>query len=387
MKGFRNHLFVFFVASVLFALAGCSPKEEISAEQKPLAFEKSDQKFSPRMTTQIRVGDLDGDSDLDAVFANMGFNHSQVLFNNGSGFFEDSGQRLTQVGHGLGLGDLDNDGDLDIFISCSGYRADQNDEWTRLPSRIYLNDGHGFFQDTGQDLGDKELAGNAVYLHDFDRDGDLDAAIFYYRDTSRIYLNDGRGYFTSSDLPFPDKARWADFNSDGYPDAFQGEVGQGYRLLLNDRRGGLEEMCFVEDPDVIRFFPFFGDVDNDSDQDVLVVNGNTKEYYPVKVLFNDGKGNLTDSGQKLFASRVGRIGLGDLDNDGDLDAVITDYEAPHQIWLNDGSGHFSDSGIRLEHNRAFNCCIIEDLDGDGDKDLLFASFFGGENQIWFNKIF
>jgi len=64
------------------------------------------------------------------------------------------------------------------------------------------------------------------------------------------------------------------------------------------------------------------------------------------VLWNDGFGRFSDSGQRLSMENSVDVALFDLDGDGDLDALVANY-GPNRIWLNDGSGTFSDSGIRL----------------------------------------
>jgi len=126
---------------------------------------------------QAAFEDLDNDGDKDGVFTNMAFNHSQVLFNDGKGNFVDSGQKLTQCGHGVGVGDFDNDGDLDLFISCAGWN--EGGKKYDYPSKIYFNDGKGIFKDSGQDLGDLKLSGNGIKIFDLEGDGDLDAHIHY----------------------------------------------------------------------------------------------------------------------------------------------------------------------------------------------------------------
>ena len=69
-----------------------------------LSFEKSTQEFTARESFQAGLGDLDGDGDLDAVFANPQQNNSQVWLNDGNGHLIDTGQKLTQYGHGVSLG-------------------------------------------------------------------------------------------------------------------------------------------------------------------------------------------------------------------------------------------------------------------------------------------
>jgi Tol biopolymer transport system component len=66
----------------------------------PVLFEKSEQELSLGETCQAALGDLDGDGDLDSVFANPMSNHAGVWLNDGNGFFTDTGQQLTQYGHG-----------------------------------------------------------------------------------------------------------------------------------------------------------------------------------------------------------------------------------------------------------------------------------------------
>jgi hypothetical protein len=176
MIGFMRHIRLLPVAVLL---TGCSTPPTVG----PLAFIRSSQTFTARLTPKIGVGDFDGDGDLDAVFATMGLQHSQVLLNDGTGHFIDSGQKLTQQGHGVGVGDLDADGDLDLFMTCAGWN-DGEVEYDK-PSKVYLNDGDGQFSDSGQDLGDTEPSSTTADLFDFDSDGDLDATFSTTRTATR----------------------------------------------------------------------------------------------------------------------------------------------------------------------------------------------------------
>jgi len=80
--------------------------------------------------------------------------------------------------------------------------------------------------------------------------------------------------------------------------------------------------------------------------------------------------------------------LGDLDGDGYLDPVFTDFiKGPNQIWINDGTGQFIDSGFRFGSEQAFRNSSLGDLDQDGDLDIFLANFLlgGGPSEIWFNQ--
>ena len=145
----------YFVAGVIEAIATpTSPAQTVSLAE-------SAQAFDARGTYQAGLGDLDGDGDLDAVFANPLTHDSEVWLNDGTGVFVDTDQQLTRYGHGVGVADLDGDGDLDAVIACHQFRT---------PSKVYLNDGAGVLSEAG-DLGDASLSGTGLNLVDVNGDG------------------------------------------------------------------------------------------------------------------------------------------------------------------------------------------------------------------------
>jgi hypothetical protein len=371
-----------FSSLCLVTLPSCNKTDKL----KTITFKLSQQQFSPTWTTQIVLGDLDYDGDLDAVFANMReFCYSKVWLNDGLGYFTPTDQNLTQQAHGIALGDLDSDGDLDIFITCSNYG--KNNQHYHEPSKVYLNNGNAYFQDTKQDFGDLKLGGQKVDLVDIDNDGDLDATLVYSLDTpNKAFLNNGQGYYSETKLILPKAYGWHDLDFDGDTDLFLWERGKGYFVKLNNGNGGFDNHCFVQDSTAIRGLIGFADIDDDEDIDAIITNWDQNESYPSKVLINDGYGGFKISKQDLCATIGGRIGLGDINKDGSIDAVITCYEKPTQIWLNNGEGHFRDFGIKLEYNGAFHSATLGDVDLDGDLDLFIANYKGGSNQLWLNEL-
>jgi hypothetical protein len=366
------------------------------AAASQVLLENSPQLFGRTETFQVGLGDLDGDGDLDAVFANMAANHSQVWFNDGGvqggtpGQFTDSGQRLTQQGHGLGLGDLDGDGDLDVFMTCAHYSG-SGGGWSKKPSRVYLNDGRGTFQDSGQDLGDAGLSGNGVNLIDLDGDGDLDAHVIYYEVDGmpdRVYLNDGAGRFSDSGLALAEEEiAWGDLDGDGAVDMLSKTYGEGYKVLINDGTGQFVAVWELDDSQAMYGDLALADLDGDGDLDALVANGFRSEgSFPTRLLWNDGHGQFTESGQELNETLAAQFAVGDLDLDGDLDLFVSSgARRPSEVWLNDGAGRLVDSGLRLESpsRHLATWPSVGDLDGDGDLDVVEAGF-QGKAEVWLN---
>jgi hypothetical protein len=300
-------------------------------------FADSGQSLGTSFSREAALGDLDGDGDLDAIVANTsdfveGDASNQVWLNDGSGTFINSGQSLGSTNTlGIDLADFDGDGDLDAFVSGQ-YRNE--------PNTVWLNDSSGTFFDSGQSLGGSFSVG--VSLGDLDGDGDIDVFVANNTDPSTVLLNDGSGVFTANG---------------------QSDIGPSTSSL-----------------DVS-----LGDVDGDGDLDAFVVNWD----HPDKVWLNNGSGLFSDSGQSLGDLNSRGISLGDIDGDGDLDAFVANYTdgysgIPNTVWLNNGSGVFSDTGQELgyHHSRGVD---LADLDDDGDLDAFVTNRNGHPNKVWVNN--
>jgi hypothetical protein len=271
-----------------FFTATSLPGPAVSSESLfPLI--KSPQEFDSRGTYQIGLGDLDGDGDLDGVFSNPLKHNSEVWLNDGNGTFVDTGQKLTQYGHGVGIADFDDDGDLDAFIACHQFIT---------PSKIYLNDGSGNFQDTGQDLGDRGMSGSELHLLDLNGDGHIDAHILYYDPNGlpdKVYLNDGAANFTDSGLALDeDTIAWGDLDGDGDVDYFGKLWGRGYVVQFNDGSGNFSEGWQTESEQTTIGGIALADFDGDGDLDALVANGFRETgSFPSLLFWNDGFGQFT----------------------------------------------------------------------------------------------
>lgn len=132
-----------------------------------------------------------------------------------------------------------------------------------------------------------------------------------------------------------------------------------------------------------------GDLDDDGDLDAVFSN---MAFIDSRVWLNDGKGEFTATEQLLTQLGHG-VDLGDLDNDGDLDIFITcaDYgenniwnHRPSKIYFNDGKANFSDSGQNLGDSLlSGNGVSLYDIDTDGDLDAMI-NYYQEDNLIYLN---
>lgn len=204
------------------------------------------------VTQDLELGDVDGDRDLDLLVANEGAN--RILLNDGSGRFEEApagsiplreAPEETREGD---FGDVDGDGDLDIlFANVSAFVAGADPR-----NRLLLNDGGGRFTGvTRARLPADPWSSFDGDFFDLDGDGDLDI-LTSNSDTDlaqrRIadapylaYLNDGTGVFRQAEegeiLPAGTAgtgfdAIFHDLDGDGRPDLFLAGRGSPDRLLL-----------------------------------------------------------------------------------------------------------------------------------------------------------
>ncbi len=319
------------------------------------------QNLGGEKSLEVASGDLNGDGDIDLVFANAdAFN--TVWFGNaapGDATFANSGQSL-DAGEttSVALGDFDGDGDLDIVFA--------ND--TATGNTVWFNDGSGVFTDSGQSLGNRNT--QHVDIGDFDGDGDLDLVFANFGSGADVWFNNGSGVFSNSGQSLApgagSSAGVADIDADGDLDLVLLRDGQDDTIWFNDGSGTFtptgQTLAIVRSHDVA-----FADLDADGDVDFVIAGDNDFD----SVWLNNGGGAFTKTAQTLGLGHSRGVSLGDLDGDGDVDIAFGDHLDKDTIWENDGTGSFT-----LGNTSVFTVksegITLADVDGNGTLDVIYA---------------
>ncbi len=340
----------------------------------------------------IAWGDFDNDGDLDLLVVGGPWGQQEpvakIYRNDGNGVFTDTGANLTPVVAGSAAwGDYDNDGRLDILLTGQALVDGQ-----LVPiSKVYHNDGHGVFRDNGANL--PGVFWGAVAWGDFDNDGRLDilltgATASSPGVTSAVYHNNGNGSFTDIGANLVGMSESAvavgDLDSDGWLDivltGFDYVHMQYATKVYRNVAGAFAEVA-TSLAGVIGGTVALGDYDNDGDLDILLTG--SFGYQPVtKVYRNDGSNVFTDIGANLSGSYLGSGAWGDYDNDGRLDILLTGYATwpdssnPSfyaKVFRNDGGGGFTDVGATLTPVWG-GTAVWGDYDNDGSLDLALSGW-------------
>src|SRR5262245_56436466 len=336
----------------------------------------------------VAAGDFDNDGFEDLYVTAYGGN--RLYHNNGDGTFTDVTQKAGVGGSGWSSSaawvDLDNDGFLDLVVLrylewdfddiwCGehreGFRAYCHPDYFKAAvPLVYHNNGNGTFTEVAQKVGlAKPAKGLGIAIADYDRDGHID--LFFANDSMVEYLyhNKGDGTFeevgllsgVAADIDGQTYAGmgvdFADYDNDGWPDIVVTNLAnQRYALYQNNGDGtfnyasptaGISRMTMTHSGWGVRFFDF----DNDGRKDLLIAQGhdldtiertspNLRYREPMLLARNTTGKQFEDvtasAGPALLEPYVWRgLAIGDIDNDGRLDAVVTANDGPVRVLHND----------------------------------------------------
>jgi hypothetical protein len=328
--------------------------------------------------------DLDRDGDLDLVSASEA--DDRIVFHRSDGTPADGGWVNVSVAVGVdgaravAAGDLDGDGDVDLVSAAynedtvAWYESDGTPADGGWTTRV-VSAGAGGASD--------------VALADFDRDGDLDIACAQHGDVEiSWYRNDGASppafsafFVESAAFLSPRALAVADFDGDGDPDLAVSSEDAWLAWYENDGTPADAEWVPVAfgagrgGKDVAA-----ADLDRDGDVDVVAT-----DYADDRVSWYENSGfgvNWTFHSLLLGCDGARSVAAGDVDGDGDSDVLASCFLAD-SLWLleNDGAAAFSALPLATGAD-GVRTVVAADLDRDGDLDA--AAVAGVADEVaWF----
>ena len=351
----------------------------------------------------VAVADYDNDGFQDLYV--IGWDRSALYRNNGDGTFEDVTQKAGVAnggrwGSSAAFFDYDKDGHLDLMvvnyvvwspennIYCGerrpGYRSYCHpDNYEGQPPTLYRNNGDGTFTEVTQraGVGDEPGKGLGIVTSDFNNDGWVD--VFQANDTMRnfLFLNNRDGtfrdatFFAGVGYSEDGKAEAgmgtdaADFDGDGWIDIYVTHLNfELDRLYKNNGDGTFDDFTLSSriGNETILYSGFgtrFLDYDNDGLLDLFIANGHILDNIhlihrdvsyaePNLMLRNVGGGRFENVSRHLgpdfpvpMVSRGAAVG--DYDNDGDLDILISNNGQAPRLLRNEGGNANNWLSIRL----------------------------------------
>ena len=388
------------------------------------------------------AADFDNDGFVDLYISNFG--PKVLMHNNGDGTFSDITDSAgvadgNKFGAGVTFLDIDNNGNLDLFVGnyvdfdfkrhhelapkSIPYPPGPRD-FRPTPDSLFYNNGDGTFCDISESSGIRKSAcpSMGVVAADFDRDGDVDIFVGCDGEPNLFYQNDGTGKFTeeallvgvATDLRGRAKGSMgvdaADLNGDGLLDiAVTNYMDQLIEVFRNSSPGGFfDDVSSIMKlgTDVkphVKWGIGLVDFDLDSDIDAFICNGHflkhAKSIEPItdyavpncvmenlgNKVFRNASRQSAAALQHTASSRGG--GFDDLDNDGDVDAIIVNCDTNSQILENRYSGNNKWLQLKLSGRKCNRSAVgAKVVISAGGRELFLEQLNGRGYQSYYGSV-
>jgi len=365
----------------------------------------------------VASADYDNDGFADLLVTNFG---DCILYhNNGNGTFSDvSAQAKIKVdgwATSAGFFDYDRDGYLDLFVCryvqytysgniyCGEKRPGARaychpDNFKPISNVLLRNNGDGTFTDVSQTSQIRASEGKAlgVAFADFNNDGLIDVTVANDSYQQFLFKNNGKGTFTEmgviAGVGYTEDGKtfagmgtdFVDLDDDGFPDIVTTALSnESYAFFRNNGDESFTYATLVSNlGEITRLFAGWGmhifDFDNDGSKDLFLANGHVMDNISVTqphlsymqkplLLRRVGKKfvDVSSSSGSIFAQVWASRGaaFGDLDNDGDIDIVVSNCDGPAYFARNDGGNRNHWIGLELRG-------IKSNRDGIGSRVIL-----------------
>jgi hypothetical protein len=328
----------------------------------------------------VAVGDLNDDGHPDIAVANWGTSNVGIFIGYGSGSFTAQQTLSTPISsnpYSVAVGDFNDDGQLDITVASF---------WSNYIG-IFLGDGNGTFSSQSTYNTDAWSAPISIAVGDFNNDSRLDIVVANSGTNNiGVFLGYGNGTF-SSQTTFstgnnsqPYAVAVGDFNNDNQLDITVANYGtSNIGIFLGYGNGTfVSQVTYSTGYGSYPYSIAVSDFNNDSRLDIVVAN-----YWPDNIGIFLGYGNGTFSNQTPYSTRKGSgptdVVVGDLNNDGRLDIVVTLYYSFGIIvFLGYGNGTFSRQLIYSTGSRSRPyACALGDVNNDNRLDVAVTDNSNG----------
>lgn len=332
-------------------------------------------------TGTVTAGDLENDGDVDVVVS--GYNsHTLFLFKNYNFLWtKDTVDSNLAGALGTGIADFDGDGFPDILASSE----------TGGLVLWYKNEGGNLKSWTRDTIDDDFKDALVVWAEDINGDGAIDAVVNSY--SSGIinwYENNLPGgwkeHYIGSKIGYGSPVL-ADVNEDNKPDIVGGTKNHGVVLYLNNLPDTIWEEIIIDGNLRGAFEVGVGDIDNDGDMDIASTNYSNIEGSADVVWYeNRGSGlNWTKYPVCSDLASARPLVLVDAFNDGFMDMVVGDIGKNEILLLKneDGGQNWKKSIIDNKYMGP-NAMYLNDMDLDGDLDLTLTTQ-ANEHLVWYEN--